>query len=124
MTTTPTDQQLIETIAKWEGWTNIDIYMGHEPIPFTKSYLGGTNDGCPEVKPLPDYLNDHNPIRAAVGKLSDEQWLHFKSHLEDITESKGVISGLTGIRYKDSRKFFNATPHQLSLALFRVIEAL
>lgn len=64
-------------IAKACGWTNIDKYFGRAPIPFTRSFLGGTDDGLAEgedtlgheIKPIPDYCNDLNAMHEAEKTL-------------------------------------------------------
>lgn len=76
-----TPQEINQAIAKSIGWTNIDKYLGREPLPFTREFWGGTDDGLAEgedtlgheIKPLPNYHADLNAIHEAVSLLSPEQ---------------------------------------------------
>lgn len=88
---TPIAQRI--AIAEACGWTNIDKYLGREPLPFTREFLGGTDDGLAEgedtlgheIKHVPDYLNDLNAIHEAEKTLMVTQCGIYSCALESIT---------------------------------------
>lgn len=94
----PEQQQI--AIAKECGWTNIDYYFGRQPIPFTRSFLGGTDDGLAEgedtlgheIKPVPDYPNDLNAMHEAQKTLTDGERLIYEYHLADESIKSGNFS--------------------------------
>lgn len=61
------------------GWTNIDTYLGRNPLPFTRSFRGGTDDGLTEgedtlwheIKRLPNFTTDAN---AVLPWLEKQEW--------------------------------------------------
>lgn len=80
--THPDDATVVRVISERDGFENIADYLEYGlPIPFTKSHIGGTQDGLGEaddtlgreIKPLPDYLHSIDALRPVLAKLTPEE---------------------------------------------------
>lgn len=95
-TQTPTDQQLIEAIAKWEGWIWVAL-------------IG-----------FPNYLKDLNAIQSTVMKLDKDKWKQFSEHLLDVCEEElGDVPENLAVFL-----LVNATSRQRAIALYETIKDL
>ncbi len=112
-------------IAEACGWTNIDKYLGNQPLPFTREFIGGTDDGLAEgedtlghqIKPLPDYLNDLNAMHEVEKALEECVQADFARELFAVIGCS--IEG--GIDFSMAFEIGTASPAHHAEAFLRVL---
>lgn len=117
-----TDQELIEAVAVWLGWTEFDLIRGS--LVGTQRDIG---DGIRRRSAVPDWLYSLDEAHGVVMTLDVEQRSRWGHKLESIMMNKPMdedvayhsISKMWGVYLFD---IINATPRQRIEAFMAVVK--